>query len=59
MKPTSRKHPDTAGFKEPSWDTFTDVKRALSAYLYRTNREYRTNSDLARDRNKRNKQAQS
>lgn len=41
---------DTAGFRERPLETFEDVKKALSAYLRRTDPEFRKRSDHSQAR---------
>jgi len=38
----------TAGYKEPSWDYFFDVRRAAAAWLYRKDDEYRRQVETSR-----------
>jgi len=49
----SKKHPERTGLAEPKMDFFTDVNRALSSYLMRTDASYAKASADAKARNKR------
>lgn len=46
----NKKHPEVVGKKEPVMDFFTDVNRALSRHLMRTDPTYVKASELGRAR---------
>jgi len=49
----------TSGFADPKMDLFSDVKRALHAYLMRTDEKYIKASRDAKERNERRQVANS
>ncbi len=50
MTRKNKKHPEVVGKKEPVMDFFTDVNRALSRHLMRTDPAYVKASELGRAR---------
>jgi len=56
MKTNSKLHPQTSGYKEPSWDYFMDVKVALNNWLMRKDQTYQKASALAKERHQRIKE---
>ena len=50
-KPKSKKYAESSGIADLKLDHFSDVKRALHAWLMAKDRSYREISEAARDRN--------
>lgn len=53
----SDKYPTRCGVAERPMETFSDVDRAVTAYLRRNDPKYRRNSELSKARNLINKQS--